>query len=78
MSEFRATTPACYKVVCRGRTETFDHPVSIVDMKKVAREQSLVTFHAYDLVSGRELDEGRDFPYSGDMELRTYAAPKSA
>jgi hypothetical protein len=47
-------------------------------MKKVAREQSLVTFHAYDLVSGRELDEGRDFPYSGDMELRTYAAPKSA
>lgn len=76
MSEMTTSAPACYKVACRGNVETFDRPISVLDVKKVAKANALVTFHAHDIVSGRELDEKVDFPFRGDVELRTYAAPK--
>ena len=68
------STPKCYTIRARGKEVSFDHPITIGDMKKFAREQGINSYHAY--LDGRELDE-REFPVSGSIELREYSAPKA-
>jgi hypothetical protein len=74
MSEFSATESAvCYRITARNAVETFDHPISIADMKKFARVNGVNNFHAYS--DGVELSE-TSFPVSGNLEIREYSAPK--
>lgn len=74
MSEFNATESAvCYTIAARGLVETFDHPISVADMKKFARVNGVNNFHAYS--NGIELNES-SFPVSGNLEIREYSAPK--
>jgi|WetSurMetagenome_2_1015567.scaffolds.fasta_scaffold00223_46 hypothetical protein len=74
MSEFNATaTEVCNKITARGVSETYDHPITIADMKKFARANGVNNFHAY--CNGSELNED-DFPVSGTLEIREYSAPK--
>ena len=75
MSAFGAEATRSGKIVARGHEKCFDRPVTVADVKAYAREVGITgTFYAYK--GGVEMDGDRDFPASGAVELREYAAPK--
>lgn len=73
MSEFSTTESVCFKISGRNNVETFDHAITIADMKKFAKSNGINTFHGYS--NGAELNAD-DFPVSGNIEIREYSAPK--
>jgi hypothetical protein len=75
MSAFGAEATRSGKIVARGHEKCFERAITVADIREYAREVGIYgTFYAYK--GGVELEEGQ-FPVTGAVELREYAAPKN-